>query len=312
MSEHNTILAILELDTEPDRLVERSAWLARAFECDVHLVLFEPESGVLSHLFSFSTEIDALRREIQRGQERIVEEYADRIRTSGLTVTTSVLHLRPLGDHILALTELLQPKLVVKATRYHNIAERSVVVDVDWQLMRICAYPLWLVKAESMPEKPVIVAAVDPGHANDKPAALDREIVASANAVAAATDGDVQLVHTYELLSGLGDAATWAVKARKLPIDEIEEKMTNEHRAALTKIATEHGIDDDRTHLLPGRSTELLPAFARESGAGVFVMGALSRWGFKKLVVGSTAERIIDHLPCDTLIIRLGEHQLGD
>jgi len=290
MSEHNTILAILELDSDPDRLVQRATWIARAFECDIHLVLFEPENALLSKLFSVSSEVKSLRREVQGAQERIVEEYADTIRASGVVVETSVLQLRPLGDQILTIADAVKPKVVVKATQYHSIAERSVLVDTDWQLMRTCLYPLWFVKADEIPDRPVIVAAVDPGHSHDKPAALDKEIVGAANVVAAATGGEVHLVHTYEVLAELGVAATWAVKAEKLAVDEIEARMKDEHRKALDKLAAENEIDVESAHLLPGRAHEVLPAFTREKSAGVFVMGALSRWGIKKLVIGSTAE----------------------
>jgi universal stress protein E len=105
---------------------------------------------------------------------------------------------------------------------------------------------------------------------------------------------------------------TWALRAEKISVDEIETRMKNEHREALEKLATENHIAVKNAHLLPGRAHEVLPAFTREKSAGVFVMGALSRWGIKKMVIGNTAERIINHLPCDTLIVRLGEYQLGE
>jgi len=311
-SERNKILVILELESDPDRLVGRAAWIAKAFDCDIHLVLFEPENALVSRIFSVSSEVDSLRHEVRSAQEKIVEEYADTIRELDIVVDTSVLQLRPLDDHVLAIADVVKPEIVVKATGYHSIAQRSILVDTDWQLMRTCPYPLWLVKASEMPDNPVIIAAVDPWHSHDKPAALDREIVGSANAVAAATGGEVHLVHTYEVLAELGAAATWALKAEKLSVDEIEARMKDEHREELDKLAKEHEIDVEHSHLLPGRAHEVLPAFTREKGAGVFVMGALSRWGIKKLVIGSTAERIISHLPCDTLIVRLGEYQLGE
>jgi nucleotide-binding universal stress UspA family protein len=34
-------------------------------------------------------------------------------------------------------------------------------------------------------------------------------------------------------------------------------------------------------------------------------MGALARWGLKRAVIGSTAERVLDQLPCDILLVRL-------
>jgi len=33
-------------------------------------------------------------------------------------------------------------------------------------------------------------------------------------------------------------------------------------------------------------------------------MGALARSGLKRLLIGNTAERVLDHLPCDLLVIK--------
>ena len=57
-------------------------------------------------------------------------------------------------------------------------------------------------------------------------------------------------------------------------------------------------------HQLPGRTREIVPMFCRTHGASIVVMGALARWGLKRAVLGSTAERLLDHLPCDVLVVR--------
>ena len=178
------------------------------------------------------------------------------------------------------------------------------MLDTDWQLIRKCPYPLWLVKPGDFREQPVIVAAVDPTHEHDKPAALDQKIIDAAKAIAAPTDGDVHLLHTYERLAGIGTEVNKTLKAVKIPIDEIDKRMQIEHRDALDLLAEKNSIDKEHIHQLPGRTRELLPTFVRSHEADLVVMGALARWGIKRMVVGSTAERVLDHLPCDVLIVR--------
>lgn len=309
MADKNTILAILELECLPDLLIERTIWLARTFELDVHLVLFEPNSGALIGGFAVSGEAEDIRKDIERIQDELVEDYAAKIRDEGIEVTTSILRERPLADSVLALAYENVPKLVVKATRYHNHAERSALVDSDWQLMRLCPYPLWFVKVENMPKNPMVVAAVDPSHAHDKPAALDYEIVRTAQAVARAAKGSAHLLHVYERLIGIGSAANKALKPVKLPIDEIDARIKNKHREALDALAEVNSVEAEHVHQLPGKTEEVLPAFARTKGAALVVMGALARWGLKRMIIGSTAERTIDHFDCDVLIVRLGDRQ---
>jgi universal stress protein E len=312
MTDRDTILAILELDSDPDNLIDRVTWIAKSFDYRVHLVLFEPENGALLGGFAISNEAEVIRQELRRTQDEIAASYADKLRDNGVEVTTSVLRQRPLDDGIQAIAMSVKARMIVKAIRFHSTAERSILVDTDWQLMRVSPYPLWFVKSDPMPENPAIVAAVDPSHAHDKPAALDREIVQTANAVARAVDGDVHLLHTYERLVGIGKAANRTFKPIKLPIDEIDARIKAEHRNALDALAADCGIDADHTHQLPGRTHEILPAFTRSQNAGLVVMGALARWGVKRMLIGSTAERVIDHLPCDVLIVRLSEYQLWE
>ena len=308
----DTILAILELDSAPDNLISRATWIAQSFDYRVHLVLFEPENGALLGGFAISNEAEAIRQELHRTQDEIVESYAAKLRDNGVDTTTSVLRQRPLDDGILTIAEAVKARMIVKETRFHSIAERGILVDTDWQLMRISPYPLWFVKSDLMPENPVVVAAVDPSNAHDKPAALDREIVQTAIAVAKAIDGDVHLLHTYERLSGIGKAANRTFKPTKLPIDEIDARIKAEHRNALDTLAAASGVDADHTHQLPGRTQDILPSFSRSQNAGLVVMGALARWGVKRMIIGSTAERVIDHLPCDVLIVRISEYQLWE
>lgn len=309
MAEKNTILAILELECTPDLLIERTIWLAHTFDLNVHLVLFEPNSGALVGGFAISNEADDIRKDIERIQGELIEKFAAKIREEGIEVTTSILRERPLADNVLALAHENVPKLVVKSTRYHNQAERSTMVDSDWQLMRLCPYPLWFVKAQSMPDKPVVIAAVDPSNAHDKPAALDHEIVRTAKAVAQAAEGSAQLLHVYERLIGIGSAANKALKPVKLPIDEIDARIKKKHREALDALAEANDVDAEFLHQLPGRTEEILPVFARSKGAALVVMGALARGGLKRMIIGSTAERTIDHFDCDVMIVRLGDRQ---
>ena len=92
-------------------------------------------------------------------------------------------------------------------------------------------------------------------------------------------------------------------KPVKLPIDELDKKIRDEHRKALDAFATETGVPEKQVHQLPGRAHELLPMFAQTHGASLMVMGALSRGGVTRRYIGNTAARVLDHLPCDILVV---------
>jgi universal stress protein E len=310
MTSKGNVLVVAELDNNPHETVDRAIWIAKLLGCGLDIVLCDPIDGALFGSFAISNEAEILRQYIRQFHKKINEEFVDRARNAGLSVSSSVLEQRPIGDGILAKAMDSDPTVVVKGTRYHSIADRGNLVDTDWQLMRTCVYPLWFVKSESIRENPVVVAAVDPTHAHDKPAWLDQIIVGTAKAIAEPLEGELHLIHTYERMTDIGSVANRTFKPVKLPIDEIDKRIRAEHRQALDELAAKTGISEDHTYQMPGRPCEILPTFVRSKKADLVVMGALARWGIKRMVIGSTAERVLDHLPCDVLIVRPNDNQI--
>ena len=47
-----------------------------------------------------------------------------------------------------------------------------------------------------------------------------------------------------------------------------------------------------------------ISAVARKVRADLVVMGAVSRSGLKRLFIGNTAERVLNTLPCDVLVVK--------
>ena len=307
MSETHRILVVVEPEIHPQEVVARGTWLAGLTGSGLDLLLCDPEIGPLTDHWYVSSEAEQIGARIRAAQQELLNDLAAVPRERGIDVSTQVFEERPLAESLIDHIRDARPQYVMKGTQFHSTAERAFFVESDWRLIRSCPAPLYLVKQADLPERPVIMAAVDPTHAHDKPAALDRAIVAAAQDIAGKTDGDVHLVHTYHRLVGIGYEATRTFKPVELPIDALEKKMRAEHRASLDKLAGDAGVDGEHVHQLPGRARDILPAFARTHGVNLVVMGALARWGLKRAVIGSTAERVLDHLPCDVLIVRTGE-----
>jgi universal stress protein E len=59
-----------------------------------------------------------------------------------------------------------------------------------------------------------------------------------------------------------------------------------------------------RSHLINEHPISGLPRLARKIGCDVLVMGAVSRSGLKRIFIGNTAERILDELDCDVLVVK--------
>ncbi|MGI9270741.1 MAG: universal stress protein [Woeseiaceae bacterium] len=298
------ILVVVEPNYEPFVVVKRAVWLAKLMNCDLQLALCDPTANPLPIAVIATDKAGEFARAIKQAQVDLVDELASIARDEGVTVTTEIVEDRSVAEAVIERADKSRPEYVVKGTQFHSTAERSMLVDTDWYLARTCPFPIWFVKASEFGDAPLIVAAVDPTHSHDKPAVLDDTIIQSAKFVSERLGGELHLFHSYHRLTEISSRAIKTIKPVKLEIEKIDKKIKREHRDALDALAKRNDIDDKFVHQLPGRTSELLPAFVRTKKAQLVVMGALSRWGLKRMVIGSTAERVMDHLPCDILIVK--------
>jgi universal stress protein E len=116
--------------------------------------------------------------------------------------------------------------------------------------------------------------------------------------------GNVHAFHSYDPRIAVATATANAYIPVSLPFDEIEQQMHEDHQKRFAEITSFHGIDDDKAHLASGLTHEELPIVAEQTNASVVVMGAVARNRWKRLFIGATAERTVEYLPCDLLIIK--------
>jgi universal stress protein E len=296
------ILCVVDFDNYPEQVVERAIWLARPRNCNVHLLVSDPITDLLGESYVYLLESQHIADSIRESQEEAVDELVATVEAAGLSVEASRATDRHVADAIRREAAARQPAYVVKGTHYHSASERASLAGADWELIRELDYPLWFVKPLPWKKPPVIVAAVDPVHAHDKSALLDQKIIEQAKSLADDYDGRLVVLHTYQSLQEIGSRAMWAFKPRKLPVDELNRKILVEHERALKILGETMGLPADTLHLVAGRAHEVLPAFAREHGASLVVMGALARSKLKQRIIGSTAARALDHIPCDVLV----------
>jgi universal stress protein E len=192
--------------------------------------------------------------------------------------------------------------LVIAATQAQVPGGRLLLRNTDWELIRHCPMPLLLVKSQRPYSKPAILVAVDPFHARAKPARLDGELLTVGRDLAQATGGSVYAVHAYmPLISNvegpLGEPLMWENS-------EVEAVHAQRVRSEFDRLVSKAGIPRARRLLMMGDVSGELAAAARRVKASIMVMGAVSRSGVRRLLIGNTAERLLDQLTCDALIIK--------
>lgn len=63
-------------------------------------------------------------------------------------------------------------------------------------------------------------------------------------------------------------------------------------------------VGEGRVHMIAGKPSKTLVPFANEINASLVVMGAVSKGILETLFIGNTAERVLDKLSCDILVVK--------
>ena len=304
MKDLKKILAVVDPTVADQPAVRRAAWLARKTGAELELLVCYYNEYLSGDRLFDSPSLEKARDELIENHEKHLEALAEPLRADGIVVKTSAVWDHPLYEGIVRHTVESNAGLVIKDTHHHSAMTRAFLTNTDWNLIRTCPAPLWLVKPRDMDDTPVFVAAIDPMHQHDKPAALDDEILHVSQAFADKVGGDVHAFHAYDPRVAVATATANAYIPVSLPFDEIEQQMHEDHEKRFNEITDFHKVDKDKAHLVAGLTHEELPMIAEKLAADVVVMGAVARNRWKRLFIGATAERTLEDLPCDLLIIK--------
>lgn len=298
------ILCIVDPTAETHPVVERAAWLAQHTGASIELrICFYDQILSGGRVFD-SRSLQRARAELIEAQQESLEEIVKDLTGAGLTSAASVAWDHPLHDAIVRSAIDADADFVMKDTHRHDDFALSTLTNTDWNLIRTCPIPLWLVKPGSKMSPLKIIAAVDPTNEHDKPAELDDRIVQLSNAIAKEADAELHLFHVVHRPSTLVRTSPDTVESTFLFDSDVIARRRAFHRRSFDELADKHDVADDCRHFMDGNVHEVLPNLATDLNAGLVVMGAVARNRLKRIFIGSTAERTLDRLPADLLIVK--------
>lgn len=121
------------------------------------------------------------------------------------------------------------------------------------------------------------MACVDPAHVHAKAETLDYAIIELAHALAYRLRGELHILHSIELLP---------------------------QPASLDELLRPYGIGRQRVHVVSVRPERTIARFVQKMDASLVVMGAVSKGALETLFIGNTAEKVLDDLSCDILVVK--------
>lgn len=283
--------------------VLKAAQLAKAFGAD--LILFQSIAlpiYIEGDLSVMGYGLEDAERCTAAAYEAALEAIARRLRRTGIKVSVSAQFDYPVYEAVIREATRLKAGLIV-AEQHHGHRAASLLHLVDWELLRLSPVPVLLVKDARAYRHPRVLAAVDPEHAYAKPLWLDREILSAGHEIAQALRGTLHAVHAYAPIPVL------AFPTGAITKEEVEAMYARSGKEAAKKLKRELRDAEVRkavTHVVGRHPADAIAEVAGKIRSTLVVMGAISRSGFKRLLIGNTAERVLDRLNCDVLVIKPG------
>ena len=167
------------------------------------------------------------------------------------------------------------------------------------RVIRKCPCPVWVVRA-SLDDGPV-VAAVDP---DDDPG-LNTMILELAASQAQRRNTALHVVHAWQFYSESAALAGEFTMMNPGAINEFHDEIQAAHREAFDELLGDVGVTPSpAVHLLEERPVKAIEGITAQLGAGLLVMGAVGRGGVDGILMGNTAERVLNSTDCSVVVVK--------
>ena len=279
--------------------VDKAAQLARALKAP--LMLFHAISDPVN-LDPVLLADESLSQFELAGSSRYrqrLEQLAKRIRR-GIKVTTAVEWDFPVHEAIIRAAAHFRADLIV--TECHEGRHAPWLLRfTDWELLRNSPNPVLIVKSHRPYRNPKLLAAIDPTHAFAKPAKLDEQILRLGTKLSGALRGALHAVYAYDPLP-IGVAPSRL--STPDGVLEAQARAAAHARAVVGPEMAAARISRTRCHILDGNPADIIVDVAQQIDADLVVMGCNSRSGLARIFIGNTAERALDRMKCDVLVVK--------
>jgi nucleotide-binding universal stress UspA family protein len=161
--------------------------------------------------------------------------------------------------------------------------------------------------ARKAPGRVLLVAGKAPAGFNKVVACVDfsegsTKVVKEAQRMALAEQAHVDFLHVWQ--------EPWLMMSYDAPVadatTEIRDRYIRDLRAMLKDFVKEHTAAIKFQHVLLNGTNhgKTIAQHAAEAGADLIIVGGKGRTNLKYVLLGSTAERLLTHLPCSLMVVK--------
>lgn len=292
------LLVIVDDKHNRQPALKRAAWFAKQSSATLEVLLVDYDSSFDSFL-SLSKEKNSEKDLFLADKKKWLDTLVQPIQEQGINVNTTIRWNKIYYKEILAFADEIKPDIVFKSAYSENMLKRLFITNSSWQLIRNCSFPLWLVQHSDW-DNNSLCAALDPLNTSDKPAYLDNELISISQALSKQLHMTANYLHSYaamprpQLFGG----------ERSEAYEQYYKGFVKEHTDVFESLFSNYPeITKDRQFLLEGFAEEVIPDFIKQQHVSLMIMGAVARGSLDNLLIGHTAERVLESIECDLLVV---------
>jgi nucleotide-binding universal stress UspA family protein len=238
-------------------------------------------------------DINKYQQALCEESERKLDEFLKPLADSGVPLA----HETRIGTPYIQLVHAIEEQkhdLLFVGTRGETGLKRLILGSTARRLLRNCPAPVWIVRPETAAELKTILVAVDFSPASGK-------ALADAAALARRLGAELHVLHVAESVQTLQSAKDQGYLADVSPRD-----VNREIQEQLRAFAAEHGGQDVKLNLqvAKGIAAKAIAAAAKKLKADLVVLSTVGRGGLAGLLIGNTAEQVVDTVHCDVLAVK--------
>lgn len=280
------ILVVIDPLTDDQLALNRAVHLAA--DLDASLLLFCCCYLSEDEMASYSSRKDAKRSHLAETSAWL-KELAAPLKAQGLEVACEVVWNQQWEVMVAQAAARAGAHLVVKSSFQHSALTRKFSRTSDVYLMRTASCPVLLVKSDEAWQNNIILAAVSLDAIDtDEHGLLNNRILTYAHRLAKATDGELHLVSALENAPDLAALFSSLEDDPETP-DEIA--------------AQRFGVPIARMHVKPGNPKAAITEMAQTLHADVVIIGTMARKGLAATLLGNTAEKVLDAMDTDVMVV---------
>ncbi len=298
MLDINHILVVLDSNHPEHNAVEKAIWLAGMVKADLTFMTtaYEPNCD---DPMSLEQETRQLIREAKLNNANSwVRGFINDALSTDLTIHTDIRWSQHLHDAVLEVMEQQSFDLVIKGTHPHSVVDK-IFTHTDWHMIRHCPAPVMLVKSATPWLNNRILASIDATSMDENHQRINDNILAFSEHLADHLETDLHIVNAYPDV----DVAFAMVPEISAPND-VQKHISSQHHEACHSLANKYNIKNDHIHIMEGDTTDVIPEIADAINVDLLVAGTVGRTGLASVVVGNTAEDLVDKIQCDIVVIK--------